>query len=317
LVSVIPAGRLVYGMQLQVQAQSNSFCEPWERQAGPDELGAIARKADETGFFYVGVCDHVVIDRRPPMDHMQPGWYDTVATLSWIAAQTTRVRLLSSVAVLGLRHPLVTAKGWVTLDRLSGGRAILGVGAGWAESELTLLGAPFAARGARTNDAIDVIRACFLDEYPVVDTPSWTLDGSFGVAPRPVQSPVPIWIGGRGKPALRRVAERGDGWVPQGTPRSEIAAEIAYIEEHRKRVRPEATIDYGFIAGTLYVGQPSWDVSDRPTVVGSPESLAAQIRPLADLGIRHVQVRFRNRSCAELLDQMDAWSADVAPLLND
>jgi probable F420-dependent oxidoreductase len=317
MVSVIPEGRLVYAMQLPIQAQSGAYSEPWERSGGPEEIVAVARKAEEDGFHYIGVCDHVVVDRRPPMSHMQPDWYDTVATLSYLAAVTSRVRLLSSVAILGYRHPLVMAKQWVTLDRLSGGRAILGVGAGWAESEFALLGADFAGRGARGNDAIDVIRACFLDGYPEVATPTWTLSGDFGVAPRPVQSPIPIWVGGRGKPALRRVAERGDGWIPQGTPRAEMAAEIAYIEEHRRRVRPDATIDYGFVAESMYVGRPSWDVSDRPTLVGTGEELAARLRSMHDLGVNHVQLRFRTRSCSELLDQMDAWAADAAPLLND
>jgi probable F420-dependent oxidoreductase len=316
MVSVIPEGRLVYGLQLPVQAQSDTFCEPWERSAGPSELVAIARQADATGFFYIGVCEHVVVDRRPPTDHMQPGWYDVIATLSYLAAVTSRVRLLSTVVILGLRHPLVTAKQWTTLDRLSEGRTILGVGVGWAASEHAVMGADFARRGELCNDAIDVIRACFRCEYPVVSTTTWSLDGNFGVAPRPVQSPIPIWVGGSGKPALRRVAERGDGWIPQGMLRDEIAAVIAYIEEHRRRVRPEASIDYGFVTETMYVGQPGWDVSDRPTLVGSPAELAERMRVLRDLGINHLQVRFRHRSCDELLDQMEAWGTEVAPLLD-
>ena len=315
MVSLFPDGRLVYAMQLPVQAQPSVAREDWEADAGPDDIVAIARRADERGFAYVGVCDHVVVDRRPPSDRMGPRWYDTIATLSYVAALTTRVRLLSSVAVLGHRHPLVTAKQWCTLDRLSGGRAILGAGVGWVESEFGLLGADFAGRGALADQAIDVVRACFLAEDPVISTPTWSLSGDFGIAPRPVQSPIPIWIGGRGKPALRRVAERGDGWIPQGTPRSELAAEIAFVESHRERVGREATIDYGYIAEAMYVGRPSWDVTDRPTLLGSTDELAASLLSLRDVGVRHVQVRFRSRSCAELLDQMDAFAADVAPLL--
>ncbi len=291
--------------------------EPWEASAGPSEIVAIARRADETGFAYIAVCDHVAVDRRPPSDRMGPGWYDTIATLSYLAAITSRVRLLSSVAIVGYRHPLVTAKQWCTLDRLSGGRAILGVGVGWIESEFDVLGVSFSDRGALCDEAIDVVRACFLSEYPVISTPTWALDGNFGVAPRPVQSPIPIWVGGRGKPALRRVAERGDGWIPQGTPRSELAAEIAYIEEHRERVRPEASIDYGYVSEPMYVGTPPFDVTDRPTISGTPSALAASMRSLGDLGVRHVQVRFRSRTCEEFLDQMDAFAAEVVPLLND
>src|SRR5438034_11097275 len=104
-VSIVPPGRLVYGMQLQVQAQSKTFAEEWELGAGRDELESIVRKADETGFFYVGVCDHVAVPR--PFDtHMRTTWYDTVATLGWIAALTRNVRLLSHIYVLAYRHQI-------------------------------------------------------------------------------------------------------------------------------------------------------------------------------------------------------------------
>jgi probable F420-dependent oxidoreductase len=317
MVSVLPPGRLAHAMSLPVQSQPSVAREPWESSAGPSEIAAIARKADETGFAYIAVCDHVVVDRRPPSDRMGPGWYDTIATLSYLAALTTRVRLLSSVAVIGYRHPLVTAKQWCTLDRLSGGRAILGVGVGWIESEFALLGASFASRGPLADEAIDVVRACFSSEYPVISTPSFSLNGEFGVAPRPVQAHIPIWVGGRGKPALRRVAERGDGWIPQGTPRSELAAEIAFISSHRDRVRPDDPIDFGYVSEPMYVGTPPFDVSDRPTIAGPPAVLAESMRSLGDVGVRHVQVRFRSRTCEEFLDQMDAFAAEVVPLLND
>ena len=136
---VVPEGQLVFGMQLPVQAQSEMFVADWERTAGPDELIGIVRKADETGFFYVGVCDHVAIpeDRTAAMGTT---WYDTIATLGLIAGCTTRVRLLSHVWVPAYRHPLVSAKAFATLDHLSKGRVIIGVGAGHVVNE-------FASRG--------------------------------------------------------------------------------------------------------------------------------------------------------------------------
>ncbi len=316
-VSIIPAGQLVYGMQLQVQAQSAHFLEPWELTAGADELATMARKADETGFFYVGVCDHVAVNRGVPMAHMGSAWYETLATLGFLAAHTTRVRLLSNVAILGFRHPLVTAKQWITLDALSKGRAVLGIGVGWAEGEYDLLGTDFVNRGRLANDALTVIRAVFDAEYPTVSAGEWALDGTWGFGPRPVQEHIPVWIGGRGKPALRRVAEHGDGWVPQGTPLAELGAEIAYVKEHQARIGREGPLDIGAITEVMYVGTPSWDVRDRPTLVGSPEKLAERMREWKAVGVNHLQIRFRNRSVEELCDQMDAWYAGVAPLLND
>ena len=141
-----------FGMQLPVQAQSTYFVEDWEKDAGADELGAVAKTCDESGFDYVAVCDHVAVPRANAQT-MNTTWFDTVATLSWLAALTTRVRLLSHVFVPAYRHPLQTAKAFSTLDALSNGRAILGVGAGHVEAEFDLLGISFADRGKITDEA--------------------------------------------------------------------------------------------------------------------------------------------------------------------
>ena len=164
---------------------------------------------------------------------MSTTWYHPVATLGWIAGQTTRVRLMTNVYVAAYRHPLETAKAFATLDHLSGGRVILGVGAGHVEGEFAALGIPFAERGRITDAAIDGILEAWTDEYV----------GDVGLRPRPAARPrPPIWIGGSSKPALRRVAARGDGWIPQGTPKKEMPAAIAFIEAERDRVRPGADV---------------------------------------------------------------------------
>ncbi len=311
-VSIVPPGRLVYGMQLQVQAQSKTFAEDWELGSGRDELESIVRKADETGFFYLGVCDHVAVPR--PFDaHMRTTWYDTVATLGWIAALTRNVRLLSHIYVLAYRHPLLTAKAFMTLDELSGGRVVLGVGVGHLEGEFGALEVDFRERGRRTDDAIDVVRAALTQEYPDVQTPTWSVHDA-GLGPRPRQAQVPIWIGGSSRAALRRVAERGDGWLPQGTPRNEMPDSIAYLLEHRKATLGDEPIDIGVITEVLYVGKPGWDVGAR-TISGPAEELAESLNEYAGMGVSHIQIRFRNRSLQELLDQMDTFAAEVAPLL--
>lgn len=313
MASIVPAGALVYGMQLQVQAKSKTFVEDWEADAGAAELAAIVRKADDTGFFYVAVCDHLAVTK--PLDaHMDTTWYDTVATLGWIAGITERVRIMSHVYVLSYRHPLHTAKSFMTLDELSGGRAILGVGAGHLEGEFDLLGLDFAERGRVTDAAIDVVREALAHEYPDIDTPYWGHLADGGMAPRPRQSPLPIWVGGSSKPALRRAAERGDGWLPQGTPRDEMPDQIAFLLEHRKATRGDEPIDLGTITEYLYVGDPGWDVGEQ-TLSGDPAMLAERLNEFGAMGVSHLQVRFRNRTLDELLDQMDAFARDVAPHL--
>jgi probable F420-dependent oxidoreductase len=302
MASIMPKGRLAYGMQLPIQSQSRIYVEPWELEAGAEELAAVARKADETGFFYVAVCDHVTIP-APQAEKMGDVWYDTVATLGWLAGLTQHVRLLSHVYVVAYRHPLLTAKAFSTLDEVSGGRAILGVGAGHVEPEFERLGVDFASRGAATDDAVDVIRSVFTGEYE-----------DAGVGPRPRQDQIPIWIGGSSKPALRRAAARGDGWLPQGTPFEQMAESIAYLRAEREKAgRGDDPIDIGAITGVYHVGEPNWDVGFW-TTAGAPEKIAEQIQGWLDLGVDHVQVRFRSRSVAELLDQMDAFAGDVVPL---
>lgn len=313
MATIVPDGKLAYGMQLQVQAKSKTFVEDWEADAGADELRQIVQKADEAGFLYVAVCDHLAVTK--PLDgHMQTTWYDTVATLGWIAALTTRVRVMSHVYVMSYRHPLHTAKSFMTLDELSGGRAILGVGAGHLEGEFDLLGLDFAARGAITDAAIDAVREALTNEYPDIETPYWGHLHDAGMAPRPVQARLPIWVGGSSKPALRRAAERGDGWLPQGTPRVEMPDQIAFLLEHRKQSIGDEPIDLGTISEFLYVGDPGWDVGEQ-TVSGSPDLLAEKLNEFGAMGVSHVQVRFRNRSLQELLDQLDAFHRDVAPHL--
>ena len=313
MASIVPNGTLAYGIQLPIQAKSKTFVEDWELNAGAEELAAIVRKADETGFFYVAVCDHLAVTN--PLDaHMGTTWYDTVATLGWIAGITSNVRILSHVYVMSYRHPLHTAKSFMTLDELSGGRAILGVGAGHLEGEFDLLGFDYAVRGAVTDAAVDVVRAAFTEEYPDLETPYWGHLHDAGLAPRPRQQPLPIWVGGSSKAALRRAAARGDGWLPQGTPRADMPDQIAYLLEQRRQARGDEPIDLGTITEFLYLGDPTWDVGDG-TLSGAPTPIADRLNEFGAMGVSHLQIRFRSRSLSELLDQMDAFHRDVAPNL--
>jgi probable F420-dependent oxidoreductase len=312
---IVPEGRLVYGMQLPIQAQSTMFVEDWEKGAGAPELAAIAQKADATGFFYVAVCDHIAVPRRLA-GAMGTTWYDTIATLGYLAAVTTRVRLLSHVWVAAYRHPLQSAKSFTTLDRLSQGRVIVGVGAGHVPEEFAALGIDFARRGRLLDEAIDALDVALREEFPTFAGPTWkAADG--GIGPRPVQTPrQPIWVGGSSPAALRRAGERGDGWLPQGTPRKHMAEQVAAVLEHRERAGRTDGIDIGTVCEFLYLGSPSWDVG-RGVISGKAEEIAGSLREYGAMGVHHLQVRFKSRSLQELLDQMDAFGAEVAPLLND
>lgn len=300
--------RVRFGMQLPVQAQSQIFAESWEASAGRDELAAIAQACDRAGFDYVGVCDHVAIPADRALT-MGTAWFDTVATLGWLAGVTSRVRLLSHVYVAALRHPLATAKGFATLDELSGGRAVLGVGAGHVADEFALLGVDFAERGRLTDDAVQGIRRAWSDEFGWVDD---TL-GAFGQRPRPVQpGGPPIWIGGSSPAALRRAATHGDGWLPQGTPKSGMTEAISHIGEQRASTGRTGPFTIGAIARPFFLGDPGpdWDLG-RATLAGGAERIAAEVADYEAMGVDVLQVRFRSRSVAEYVEQVERFADEV------
>src|SRR3954468_1007046 len=256
----IPAGTLVYGMQLPVQSQSTIYAEDWEAGAGVAELADIARAADRNAFYYVAVCDHIAIP-RPNDEKMGIDWWDTVATLGYLAAITERTHLMSHVYVLPYRHPLVAAKSFLTLDELSGGRAILGVGAGHVQGEFELLGLDFERRGKVLDESIQVVRAAFEAEYPTVDTASFHLADA-GMRPRgPQAGGPPIWVGGSSKPAMRRAAGHGDGWLPQGPPEGGMRKGIAWLNERRQvNGRADRPFAIGANSEILYLGDPWFEV---------------------------------------------------------
>ena len=295
-----------FTLQLPVQAQSTMFAEPWEAGAGAAEIVAVARAADESGFHAIGACEHVAL---PPhrAERMGRHWADPVAVLSLCAGVTSRVRLMTYVYLLALRHPLMAANQLATLDWLSGGRLIVGVGAGHVEEEFAALGVDYATRGTRLTQAITALRACFTDEMPDLDPPFET--SGLALQPRPVQSPPPIYVAGSSPAAVRRAARVGDGWLPQGPATPEL---LAMLSEERERVGG-APLVTGHIAGVVHVGSPSWEVGGH-VLSGRPEYLAEQLAsrmPAVDL----CQVMFRSRSAAELADQVRAFGTEVAPLV--
>lgn len=298
----IPPGTIAFGTQLPIQTQTPLLAGPWEADTTAADLMAIARAADRSGYLYVAACDHVAIP-RDKADAMSLWWQDTFTTLGWLAAGTERVALLSHVYVLAYRHPLVAAKAFATLDHLSGGRAIVGIGVGHVEAEFDVLGVPFAERGRITDEK--------LPELAEALEHTWV--GDVGALPRPVQSPrPPIWIGGSGAPAVRRAA-RWDGWLPQGPATPEAIDTI-------RRLRDEAdTTDRPFAVGHvigswLHIGTPTHDA--RPTThVGSPEQVAEAIRAELPGGVNQVQVRFDASCAGEYAEQVEAFGTQVGPLL--
>jgi probable F420-dependent oxidoreductase len=297
-------------MTLPIQGQSRIMAESWESSAGPPELARVARACEAAGFDNVSVCDHVAVPRHLS-ERMSTVWYDPVATLGWLAGFTERVRLLSQVYVVAYRSPLQTAKSFATLDALSGGRAVLGIGTGHVEEEFGALGVSFADRGKLTDDAVVALRRLFNDEWGGGEGGP----GDLGQRPRPVRSGgPPIWVGGSSAPARRRAALLGDGWLPQGPPKIGMPAAVAEILALRQGA---GRADEPFAMGDMsafYVGEPGWDTG-RYCLAGSPERIAEYLLGRAAIGVTHVQVRLRSRGVSELEDQIAAFADSVIAVM--
>ena len=313
MAGIAPAGGVIYGMQLPIQMLSETSRVPWELDATVEDLVTVAQRAEATGHSFVGVCDHVAIPDNDYAAHMSTTWYDTVATLGYLAAHTTSVHLLSVVWIAPYRHPLLTAKSFTTLDYLSGGRVILGVGAGHVEAEFQALGVNFHERGKLLDESIDAVRSTFGTPYASFSGTYSSFD-RVGVGPQSGQE-LPIWVGGSGAAAWRRVGRRADGYIPMGNPIDQLPEIIATIEREAEGAgRGAHHFDIGYHAGIIYVGDPPEDAGPRSNS-GSAEQIAANLRGAIDAGANTLHLRFFNRSLAELLDQMDAFGAEVAPLL--
>ncbi len=197
----------------------------WEQGAGIAEVSRIAETADRLGYHHLTCSEHVAI----PMDVAAARgatYWDPLSTLGFLAARTRQIRLATQVLVLGYHHPLEIAKRYGTLDQLSAGRVILGLGVGSLREEFELLGAQFEGRGALADDAIGALRAALSQSSPSYHGEHYSFEG-FVVEPHAAQARVPLWIGGRTQRSLRRAVEHGDGWVPFGLSMDELATMVA------------------------------------------------------------------------------------------
>ncbi|MGA1156707.1 MAG: LLM class flavin-dependent oxidoreductase, partial [Ilumatobacteraceae bacterium] len=200
------------------------------------------------------------------------------------------------------RHPRGPPKQFATLDHLTGGRALIGIGAGHVEAEFDFLGVDFAGRGQALERGIPELAAALENEF---------VDG-FGARPRPTQTPrPPIWVAGSSPVAIRRAARLADGWLPQGPSNPDMVATLMAERDKHGRTGP---FMIGHITPFLYVGTPTFDVGDT-TIHGSPSSIAEQVLAGTAPGVNQLQVRFKARSCDELCEQLIAFATDVAPLL--
>jgi probable F420-dependent oxidoreductase len=184
----------------------------WEKTGSIADLAQVAATADRLGYHHLTCSEHIAL---PAAERARRGtrYWDPLATLGYLAAGTQRIRLATNVLVLAYHHPLEIAKRYGTLDAVSNGRLILGVGVGSLKEEFDLIGAPFDDRGPRGDDALRALRASLSVPEPAYHGEFYSFDGMV-VDPCAVQGQVPIWVGGRTLRSLRRAATLADGWAP-------------------------------------------------------------------------------------------------------
>ena len=308
--------------------------------ARADAIRAIAGKGENLGFDCVVAPDHIIIPKSiaSPYPYSESGEFVSVSAaageclemlgmLSFLAAATPSLRLITSVMVVPYRHPVLAAKLLATIDVLSGGRLTVGCGVGWMEEEFGPVGAPpFAERGKATDEFIGAIKELWTSQTPTFDG-AYTRFADIAFAPKPVQTPhPPIWIGGESAPAMKRTVRLGDGWYPIGNnPRFPLNTTQRFADGVKRlrrfaeeAGRDPAEIDLAFFAPRYNENEAQiLDDGARQAFTGSVEEIAADIAGFRELGVRHLIFNFLDPSLERTLERMEFFADRVRPLVDD
>jgi len=258
---------------------------PWEESASIEELAQVAEAADRLGYHHLTCSEHVGLPAEE-LERRGARYWDPLATFGYLAARTSRIRLATHVLVLGYHHPLEIAKRYGTLDVVSGGRLILGVGVGSLEAEFELLGATFEDRGERADDALRALRASLSQREPEYHGEHYDFEG-FVIDPVAVQDHVPIWVGGRTLRSLRRAVALGDGWNP-------FSVRPSQAQEWLERVEVPAGFDVILPA------------VKRVEPIDEPDQAQEILAATAAHGATIAYATFRHTTLAEYLEKLEA-----------
>lgn len=300
--------------------------------ANPDDIMALARRGEELGFTYLLVTDHIVVpkDIASRYPYTKSGAFpgsaygeclEQIAVMGFVAAATTKARILTSIMVIPHRRPVVAAKMLATVDVLSKGRVTVGCGTGWMREEFEAIGAqPFEERGRVTNEAIAMFKELWTSESPAYDGDYGSFS-NISFLPRPVQRPhPPIWIGGESRPAMRRVVRFGDGWYPIGanparpldTPArfEKAVGELHAMAEEEGRDPSSITLAYW---ANWYSGGEAWetDTGERHMFTGTAQQIVEDVEALKAIGVEKQFIGLPGETRSEAMDIMERFAADV------
>ncbi|MCH2171478.1 TIGR03619 family F420-dependent LLM class oxidoreductase [Myxococcota bacterium] len=275
--------------------------ESWEASAGPSELREIASTADRLGYFYLTCSEHVGIPTSVAATR-GPRYYDPLATFGYMAAVTEKIRFFTNIVVLPYHHPLAVAKRYGTLDVMSEGRLMLGVGVGSLREEFELLGAEFEKRGEIYSEALLALRAALGKRQPVFHGEHFDFS-DFIIDPCAVQQQMPIWLGGRTPLSLRRALAAGDGWAPFSLSAQDVAALLERAQEWPEWQERSAPLDVALAPAQ----------SGDATRGSGLDSLCVGIEKTLDAGATVIQFSLGATSCTHYLEQIEAIAERVMP----
>jgi probable F420-dependent oxidoreductase len=282
----------------------------------PQQVLAMGPLAESLGYDSVWVMDHLFNNGyiRERLDDKP--YYHPMATLSHLSATTRRVALGTSVLVLPYHNPIELAKYTATLDQMSGGRVILGVGVGAMTEEFEALGISMRQRGALTNECIGVMKELWTNPDPTYDSRRWHF-ANLKFSPKPLQKPhIPLWIGGSSPGALKRAATVGDGWHPSGLTPEEFKLKRQDVDT----LAAEAGRDPAGLVMSVRVeveahGRPSSQrAQNRARLVGDDsDQMIAGLRAYQDAGVEHVVLALNTGEVARIKDLMSTIAEKVMP----
>jgi probable F420-dependent oxidoreductase len=282
------------------------------KYAKKDTILEIAKAAEELGFDSIWVSDHIVI----PKSHRGFGdvFYEPLTTLAYIAACTTRIHLGTSIIILPYRNPVVLAKIISTLDVLSGGRVITGVGVGWIKDEFDALGVPYTERGPLTDECIEVLKVLWTEEEPSFKGRHYRFSG-IKFLPRPVQKPhPPIWVGGNSRMAIERAVNAGNGWHSVGLTPEEIKEGVEYINELLSGKGKEASDFVISLRKNLQIKSISEKKTDRREILrGTPDEISEGIEKYKESGVSHLVFQVLSGTLEGIVETMELFSRKIRP----
>ncbi|MBD0694695.1 TIGR03619 family F420-dependent LLM class oxidoreductase [Streptomyces sp. CBMA123] len=253
--------------------------------ATPQGMSRWAARLEELGYHQLMVSDHVALTPEVQRLFAAP-FYDPFTVLAWLAGTTSRIGLGTTVAILPYRHPLLVARTVANIDQLSGGRFTLGVAAGWAPGEFAALGVPYNQRGARSDEYLAAIKACWAGERASFQG-RYVSFTDLSTGPLPVQpAGPPVWVGGHSRGALRRAVRYGDAWHP-----TSVTAEwlVNIGLPALRATAKELDLPVPALAPRIKLR-----LTDRPLGrervmgIGTPQEIRSDLNLLADLGVENV-----------------------------